>query len=640
MKADLKRITALLFLCAITILAAGSFPEPAEGVLADSRAEAAEARKPWLIASIILSLTVAALVLVILYRNHSETKRLKKMSQDLREQGQKIKTLNRSLEIILNSLDALVYVTVPETGEILFMNSHMRNIFNIEAENLAGLYCYTLFHGTDKMCEVCPIRSADRNLDETIVWDEFLKDLGRHIRHSDCYIDWPTGQKVHLQHAVDITELIGAKELAERNSRYKSSFVANMSHEIRTPMNAILGIAEMQMQDEALPAAQKDSFTRIYDSGDLLLKIINDILDLSKIEEGKLEIMSDMYDIPSLIQSAAQLNHPRYESKPIKFTIKVDENTPLNLTGDEIRIRQILNNLLSNAFKYTDKGEVTLSVSAEPQGVGEGSETTLVFCVRDTGQGMTEEEVNKLFDDFVRFKLGLNRTVGGTGLGMSITKRLSELMNGDIFVESALGEGTAVTVRLPQKRSGSAVCGSELAERLRYFSPPKSLSRIKKARFIREYMPYGSVLLVDDMDLNLHVAKGILKPYGLLIDTAESGLEAIEKIKNGCVYDIVFMDHMMPQMDGIEATKILRDMGYKNYIVALTANTLVGQAEMFLARGFDGFISKPIDTREMNNLLNEYIRNKKPAEIVQEARQRQRDQETEGEANTAGLKTL
>jgi CheY-like chemotaxis protein len=354
------------------------------------------------------------------------------------------------------------------------------------------------------------------------------------------------------------------------------------------------------------------------------------------------------YDIPSLINDTAQLNRLRYESKPIVFNVQVDENTPLELFGDELRIKQVLNNILSNAFKYTDEGTIEFSVSSEPlvaDGEAQDENVTIVFRVKDTGQGMTEEEIGRLFDEYTRFNANANRTTIGAGLGMSIAMRLVELMNGSITVESESGKGSLFTLRIPQKRAGSAVCGAELAGKLRNFRF-QSMSIVRKTQFLREYMPYGSVLVVDDVESNVYVAKGMLMPYGLKIETAANGFEAVEKIKKGNVYDIVFMDHMMPKMDGIEATKIIRGMGYTNSIVALTANALIGREEMFLRNGFDGFISKPLDSRELNLVLNDFIRNRKPAEVVEAARQEQREKEnrnpsaTRDKAKTSELKSL
>jgi len=421
-------------------------------------------------------------------------------------------------------------------------------------------------------------------------------------------------------------ELETALEEANRANSAKSDFLARMSHEIRTPMNAILGISEIQLQNKTLPPATEEALEQIYNSGNLLLHIINDILDFSKIEAGKMEIVPVKYDIPSLINDTVQLNLLRYESKPIEFHLDLDENTPIDLFGDELRIKQILNNLLSNSFKYTAKGEIKLSVCAEK---GKDTETaTLIFRVSDTGQGMNEDQVKKLFDAYSRFNMKVNRSITGTGLGMSIVKRLIEMMEGQISVESKIGEGTAFTVRLPQKKISSAVCGSELANSLRNFNfQNKPIS--KRAHIVREYMPYGSVLVVDDVASNLYVAKGLLTPYGLRIETAASGAEAIERINSGNIYDIVFMDHMMPGMDGMEAVKIIRGMGYARPVVALTANAVVGQSDIFLANGFDGFIAKPIDSRQLNAALNSFIRDKQPREVIEATRREQRQKNPE-----------
>ena len=423
----------------------------------------------------------------------------------------------------------------------------------------------------------------------------------------------------------NIKKISAEKEFAEQSNRYKSAFLANMSHEIRTPMNAILGIAEIQMQNNYISSNVKDDFAKIYESGDLLLIIINDILDLSKIEAGKLELLLCEYDIPSLINDTAQLNRVRYENKPIVFNLHVDENTPNNLYGDALRIKQVLNNVLSNAFKYTEKGNIDFYVSAE---IKSEDEVIIVFRVSDTGQGMTKDQVEKIFDEYTRFNTEANRTTVGAGLGMSITKRLLDLMNGEITVESKVNEGSVFTVRIPQKRLNDSVCGAKLAESLMNFNY-NNTAIAKKSQFFREYMPYGSVLVVDDVESNIYVIKGMLTLYGLKIETATSGREAINKIEAGKTYDIIFMDHMMPELDGVEAVKIIRNFGYKQFIIALTANALIGQEEMFLKNGFDGYITKPIDSRELNHCLNEFIRNKKPPEVVEEARKKQQENKQE-----------
>ena len=404
---------------------------------------------------------------------------------------------------------------------------------------------------------------------------------------------------------------------AEAANKAKSSFLSTMSHEIRTPMNAILGITEINLQNENLGDSIKDSFEKIYVSGDLLLGIINDILDLSRIEAGKMELAECKYEIASLISDTAQLNMMRVGSKPIEFELFVDEKLPAYMWGDELRVKQILNNLLSNAFKYTATGNVTLSVDAEPMETGD--KVMLIAKVSDTGQGMSKEQVDKLFDEYARFNKESNRTTEGTGLGMSITQKLLELMNGTISVESEPGKGSVFTIRIPQGKTGEELLGKEMVENLHLFRT-QSRAQMKRVQITRDPMPYGSVLIVDDVETNIFVAKGLLSPYGLKIDSVNSGKAAIKKIEDGNIYDIVFMDHMMPEMDGVEATRIIREKGYTHPIVALTANAVTGQAEIFLKNGFDDFISKPIDIRQLNTVLNKLIRDKQPPEVIAEAK--------------------
>jgi len=583
------------------------------------------------VALITLAVFVASIIIARFIYGFVE-RQLENMMNEIRQADETAhkaieeKNMLANLENIMNELDAMIYVTDPKTNEIIFINNCMKRHYGIEGDCIGKLCYKVLQDGLDRPCDFCPSSQLEKEPDKTVIWEERNTLTNRIYRNVDRYIDWPSGQKVHMQHSVDETELIAAKESAERASQYKSDFLASMSHEIRTPMNAILGIAEILLLDKSLASGTQEAIRRIFESGDLLLTIINDILDLSKIEAGRLELVPIKYDIPSLINDTVQINLLRHDSKPITFSLNVDENTPHDLYGDELRIKQILNNILSNAFKYTEKGSIDFSVSAEPGQGGGGEEVTLVFRVRDTGQGMTEEQVGYLFDEYTRFNLEANRATIGTGLGMSIAKRLVDMMKGAIKVESELNKGSLFTVRLPQKRVGSAVCGADVAEKLQGFNFHGPMAT-EKLSFLREYMPYGSILVVDDLESNLYVTKGMLLPYGLKVETASSGFEAIEKIKSGNVYDIVFMDHMMPKMDGMEATKILRDMGYTHNIVALTANALIGRAEMFLQNGFDGYISKPIDSREMNLLLNNFIRNKKSPETVEAARREQRGQE-------------
>jgi signal transduction histidine kinase/CheY-like chemotaxis protein/HPt (histidine-containing phosphotransfer) domain-containing protein len=400
-------------------------------------------------------------------------------------------------------------------------------------------------------------------------------------------------------------EMTEAKLYAEEANKTKSKFLATMSHEIRTPMNAILGISHMILTNPNLPDDIMEGVNKIYISGHGLLGIINDILDLSKIESGKLQLTEVDYDLPSLINDSAQLNIVRIKEKPITFLLDIDEKLPSKLYGDDLRLKQILNNLLSNAIKYTEAGEVKLTVTFENTSLEDT--IFLIFKVQDTGQGMKKEDCDRLFSEYIRFNKEANRTNEGTGLGLSITKKLTELMEGSIGVQSEYGKGSIFTVYVKQRVADVRVIGAPLAQKLNSLRF-RSVRKDENLNISHKPMPYGRVLVVDDVETNLYVAQGLISPYKIKIECSTSGKNAIERIKAGKKYDIIFMDHMMPEMDGVETTQILRAMGYSRPIVALTANAIAGSSKMFLENGFDGFISKPIDVSELDMALNKYIR--------------------------------
>jgi len=329
-----------------------------------------------------------------------------------------------------------------------------------------------------------------------------------------------------------------------------------------------------------------------------------------------MEIIPAAYDVAGLIADTVQLNHMHIGDKDLDMRFNVDWMLPSSLVGDELRIKQILNNLLSNAIKYTQEGMVTMSVGMEPS--REPGEATLVITVSDTGQGMTQDEIDDLFREFSRFNMRSNRNIEGSGLGMTITYSLIKLMHGDIDVKSEFGKGSSFIVRLPQKTCGGDVLGEDTVANLHNMETYKTALK-KKPKRTTERMPYGRVLVVDDVDINLFVVEGILDSYEIAVETVTSGPEAIAKIKNGEAYDIVFMDHMMPGMDGVEATKIMRDMGYDRPIVALTANALKDTDKMFMENGFSGFVSKPIDVDKLDSYLVRFIRDKRSQEAKVEA---------------------
>jgi len=528
----------------------------------------------------------------------------------IRSKNLELETIAHWYRSILNAVPLPITVT-DKDSKWTFINTATEKFLGITFKEALGKPCSDL---NSNICNTadCGIECAKRGVKQT-----FFSHEG-----SSYKIDIEILKSMENEHlgyievVQDITQVERmAKAEADSANKAKSLFLAKMSHEIRTPMNAIIGAVEIQIQDETLPPHIRESFAMIYNSSNLLLGIINDILDLSKIEAGKMELVPNRYEIASLINDTVQLNIMR-NSKHITFELFIDENAPAKLIGDEIRIKQILNNLLSNAFKYTETGKIKLSIFTESE---KEDDIMLVFVISDTGNGMTKEQVKKLFStEYIRFNLESNRSIGGTGLGMNITQHLVQMMDGRISVDSRLGKGSTFTVRLPQKIADSGILGKEMAENLMQF---RAIDKaVKKSQFTREYMPYGNVLIVDDVDSNLFVAKGLMMPYGLSMDTASSGMSAINKIKNGKVYDVIFMDYMMPEMDGMEAVKIIRELGYKNPIVALTANALVGQAKIFLENGFDDFLPKPIDVRQLNAVLNRLVRDRQSPEVIAEAR--------------------
>jgi signal transduction histidine kinase/DNA-binding NarL/FixJ family response regulator/HPt (histidine-containing phosphotransfer) domain-containing protein len=408
------------------------------------------------------------------------------------------------------------------------------------------------------------------------------------------------------------------KKKAEAASQAKSTFLATVSHEIRTPLNAIIGLSQIQLQMD-LPQNTRSDLEKIYNSGSSLLGIINDILDVSKIESGNFELIPLDYDTPSLIHDTVQLNIVRIGSKPLVFKLQIDETLPSRLYGDELRVKQVLNNLLSNAFKYTKEGSVVFQTTWERQ----GDDAWIVFTVRDTGAGIRHEDLGRLFSEYSQLDVHANRKIEGTGLGLSITKKLVDLMGGTIFVESEYGKGSVFTVRFRQKIIDLRGIGKDTVENLESFRFIDD-RRNRGRNLVRAYMPYGKILVVDDVTTNLDVAKGLLLPYGLAVDCALSGREAIEKIEAERIrYDLVFMDHMMPEMDGVEATRLIRGLGtpYAETvpIIALTANALAGNEEMFLANGFNAFLSKPIDVMRLDVLLNQWVRDRQTEEVLREA---------------------
>jgi len=387
------------------------------------------------------------------------------------------------------------------------------------------------------------------------------------------------------------------KEEAEKANQEKNALIANMSHEVRTPMNAILGFSELILQQKENPALTQEYAFDIRRSAKNLLHIISDILDISKIEAGKMEVISEVYYTQTLLEDVSVIIGSQAREKGLQYRAQIEPSLPYRMKGAATLIREVMINIMNNAVKYTNEGSVSLEVRSKWK---TEKQIMLEIIASDTGIGMREKDVKNIFDKFSQFDTKMKRNAEGSGLGMAIVKGLVDQMDGEIHVESEFGTGTKVSVYLTQ----------EIVDERPVGDINLALLELEEKEFDQAFITTAKVLVVDDNQINLKVTAGLLRKYDIVADVADSGYTAIECIKEKD-YDLIFMDHMMPGMDGVETMLRVREMDKGMHgtlpIVALTTNTLVGVKEDMLMLGFDGYLAKPVDIRKMERILLDFI---------------------------------
>lgn len=440
---------------------------------------------------------------------------------------------------------------------------------------------------------------------------------GDHVGYIISIVDMT---QMHKQ----LKEMEALKLAADAASDAKSTFLATMSHEIRTPLNAIIGMSTLTEMEEDIEAIKANNH-QIKSAGEMLLDIVSEVLDISKAESGKLEIVPVMYDLKELLEGVINVSNMRIGDKPIKLIVNINPRIPRYLIGDNVRIRQILVNFLSNAEKYTDEGSITLSLDY----IENNDEIILKGQISDTGRGIKEEDLKLLFTPFTQVDTKKNHAIMGTGLGLSIVARLIELMSGTKSVTSTYGKGSCFSFSIPQQVAGSDILSDEAefapveVSKYRSFtlfednttntSPDNKPNIVNKTddKSAKEISyPNAKVLIVDDNKVNLTVLSKFLKQFDINADKCQSGFEAIEKIKQN-EYDLIFMDQLMPEMDGIETSKIIRSLDVSNAknvpIIACTANVIKSALDDFSSAGMNDFIGKPIIFDQLKDMLIKYL---------------------------------
>lgn len=504
------------------------------------------------------------------------------------------------------NMSQYVYASIAEPVIVLDTNGEVK-LINKATEELLNNTSFNDEWKSFHICDLTELRldhiyfEGENRLDDSFIRENHVPVQIQTNKIRDKYGDL-IGYILTVKDMTEISEAMDslreAKTLADTNNIAKSVFLANMSHEIRTPLNAIVGFSELLLKGD-LSDENKDYVEDIRNSSHNLLAIINDILDISKIESKKIELVEEPYKLGDVLKDTYLIIDTIAKKKDLKFNMYIDETIPSVLYGDPVRIRGILVNILNNAVKYTPEG--TVSLKCVQQKI-DNDNVRLSFAISDTGIGIREEDIPKLFEKFLRVDKEKNSAIEGTGLGLAIVKGFLELMGGGIDVKSVYGEGSTFTLTFPQK----IINDDPMGKIITHNDKEDAKSSIGDAKY-----PELNVLVVDDNAVNLKVISHILDSYEINVDMAKSGMQSIEMCKEK-VYDIVFMDQMMPEMDGIEAMKKIREISdcYAPdghcAIVALTANAIIGAREELFGHGFDDYLSKPIEFNKLEEVLAKY----------------------------------
>ena len=488
-------------------------------------------------------------------------------------------------EVYLLAFDDNLNITFASTSSKSFLNLHANrrytfgDLFDYPIEQILNI------ENSDKLDSLCKTNNVYFNLCIEKITDDFGDIIG--------YIVSATDLTKRMKFINDLNE---AKQNADKANASKSAFLASMSHEIRTPLNAVLGMDEMIMREDDIGIIHSHAAS-IMDAGKSLLAIIDDILDFTKIESGMMRIIPADYNVNEEARELYSIVSFRAKKKGLALSFDLDPNIPRVLHGDDIRIRQILINIINNAVKYTNTGWVKVSLKAE---IIDEANMTLVGIVEDTGIGIKKEDISKLFDKFQRLDENINHKVEGTGLGLSIVYNLLQMMDGTIDVQSVYQRGSKFTIRIPQRIVDISPVGNI----------DLSYSNAKSSYTVSFTAPNGKILVVDDNQINLTIVKGLLKKTQLQIHMASSGRECLDMVQKTC-YDLILLDHMMPEMDGLEVISRLKtmnnNMSKDTPVIALTANAIVGAREQYLNAGFSDYLSKPIDYNDLEAVIRKHL---------------------------------